>query len=306
MYTKDITGIIQKWQNYLALQQNYSEHTISAYCHDLKNFLGFIKDYKGTLSFDEIKKIDITLLRSWLSQRKNDKYIAASNARALSTVKNFYKFLEKTEEVKCHAIFLVRTPKISKSLPKALSKDQAMDAITHMEKPGEHLWIDLRNKALLTLLYATGLRISESLSITRNHLKNQDFIQILGKGGKERVIPWIDFAKNAILEYLKIVPYEINDHEPIFRGLRGKALKASVFNKELIVLRRYYGLPEHLSAHSFRHSFATHLLESGADLRSIQELLGHSSLSTTQKYTKINTSYLMNVYDNAHPIFKKE
>ena len=162
-------------------------------------------------------------------------------------------------------------------------------------------WIDLRNKSLLTLIYASGLRISEALSITKNHVNQCEYIKITGKGNKERLVPWIEEARKLILEYLKELPYEIDENEPIFRSKTGKILHRSNFNSELVKLRRIYGLPEHLSSHSFRHSFATHLLENGADLRSIQDLLGHKSLSTTQRYTKVNLSHLEAVYNKSHP-----
>ncbi|CAF2948096.1 unnamed protein product [Rotaria sp. Silwood2] len=147
-----------------------------------------------------------------------------------------------------------------------------------------------------------GLRISEALSITKTHFQDLDFLKIIGKGKKERLIPWLPVSRILIEQYLNKLPYNINDTEPIFRGQLGKKLQPAVFNRELIKLRRIYGLPEHLSAHSFRHSFASHLLENGADMRSIQELLGHNSLSSTQRYTKISLQHLENVYNIAHPI----
>lgn len=166
--------------------------------------------------------------------------------------------------------------------------------------------MELRNKALLILIYASGLRISEALSITKIHLQNLDFIKVVGEGNKERVIPWLPIVRSLIEEYLKLLPYDLNDQEPIFRGKQGKKLQPPVFNRELIKLRRFYGLPEYLTAHSFRHSFASHLLENGADLRSIQELLGHKSLSTTQSYTKTNIKHLEAVYNVSHPIKKEK
>lgn len=177
-------------------------------------------------------------------------------------------------------------------------------SLDHIEEYGNSQWIEVRNKALLVLIYASGLRISEALSITKLHLQNLEFIKIMGKGSKERVIPWLTIARNLITEYLEKLPYELKDDEPIFRGKQGKKLQPPVFNRELIKLKRFYGLPEHLSAHSFRHSFASHLLENGADLRSIQELLGHKSLSTTQSYTKTSIKHLEMAYVTAHPIKK--
>lgn len=307
IYSEEIVSVIQQWKQYLALQRNYSKHTCMSYAHDLKHFFDFMSIYNSApVTLTAIKQADIRLVRSWLAKRSQDNYIAASNSRALSAVKNFFKFLEKNYKLNCHPIYAIKNPKKAKRLPKALSKNETNQAIEHITEFSNITWIELRNKALLILIYSSGLRISESLSITNKHLKNLEFIKIIGKGNKERVVPWVPLAKKLIDQYLSILPYVIREDEPIFRGKQGKPLQAAVFNKELIALRRLYGLPEHLTAHAFRHSFATHLLENGADLRTIQELLGHKSLSTTQAYTKVNRKHLENVYDKAHPISKNK
>ena len=298
----EIVKIVNEWQHYLGVQRNYSNHTLQSYLNDLNHFLSFItKYYSKDVSLKIIESIDIRFMRSWLSARHRDSYSAVSNARALSSVKNFYKYLEKKHDINCHTIFTVHSPKKPKNLPKALSKEEAQISLKNIEMLGDEEWMHLRNKALLTLIYASGLRISEALSITKKHLENHEFIKILGKGHKERLIPWINEVRLLIEQYITTLPYSIDSDEPIFRGKRGAPLQRAVFNRELIQLRRMLGLPEHLSSHAFRHSFATHLLENGADLRSIQDLLGHQSLSTTQRYTKINQSHLESVYDKAHP-----
>ncbi|WP_341791948.1 tyrosine recombinase XerC [Rickettsia endosymbiont of Gonocerus acuteangulatus] len=297
--------LIIKWQKYLSLQKNYSNHTLISYNNDLKHFLEFINYYNSDIvTMDYIKAADIRLMRSWLAKRKCDNFVTSSIARGLSAIKNFYKFLEKTAELHNHVVFSIKSPKKSKLLTKALSEEEVNISLDHIEEYGNSRWIEVRNKALLVLIYASGLRISEALSITKLHLQNLEFIKIMGKGGKERVIPWLAIARNLITEYLEKLPYELKDDEPIFRGKQGKKLQPPVFNRELIKLKRFYGLPEHLSAHSFRHSFASHLLENGADLRSIQELLGHKSLSTTQSYTKTSIKHLETAYVTAHPIKK--
>ena len=307
MQNTELIELVAKWQKYLKLQRNYSNHTLLSYKNDLDNFFNFIRSYdSASLSVSGIGKVDIRLIRSWLAKRQQDKYGASSNSRSLSAVKNFYRYLEKTLGISCHAIFSVKNPKKAKTLPKSLTQDDSKISIDHIDVFANLEWIELRNKALLILIYASGLRISEVLSITKTHLQNLDFIKITGKGGRERLIPWIPIAREYITEYLSKLPYDIGELDPIFRGQYGKKLQPAVFNRELIKLRRFYGLPEHLTAHSFRHSFATHLLENGADLRSIQELLGHKNLSTTQCYTKINQKHLENAYNNAHPISKTE
>jgi len=304
MYTRqpELIRIINEWQDYLNVQRNYSEHTLASYSNDLNHFLNFITQYlEQDTSLKIIASVDIRLMRSWLSERHRNNYSATSNARALSSIKSFYRYLEKKHDINCHAIFTVRSPKKPKSLPKALSKEEAQISLKNIELLGDEEWLHTRNKALLTLIYASGLRISEALSVTKKHLENKEFIKITGKGNKERLIPWIDNVRILIEKYITQLPYSINRDEPIFRGKRGGILQRSVFNKELIQLRRMLGLPEYLSSHAFRHSFATHLLENGANLRSIQDLLGHQSLSTTQRYTKINQSHLESVYNKAHP-----
>lgn len=303
----ELRGIILQWLEYLSKQKNYTNNTISSYQNDISNFINFIGKYQAldVITFDIIKSIDIRLIRSWLSERRQKDYGADSNARALSSIKNFYRYLEKNFNVVCHALYIVRSPKKAKNLPKSLTKGETIQAIGNIEMLGDEEWIHVRNKALLTLIYAGGLRISEALSLTRNHLKNHEFLKILGKGNKERVIPWIESSRLLIEKYLQIIPFAVENDEPVFRGKRGKALQRAVFSKELINLRRMLGLPEFLSAHAFRHSFAAHLLENGADLRSIQDLLGHQSLSTTQRYTQINKSHLESVYEASHPAAKK-
>lgn len=298
----DIIKIIQDWQSYLSVQRNYSPNTLLSYHNDLEHFLNFINKYlEEHISLKTLESIDLRLMRSWLSDRHQNHYNAASNARALSSVKNFYKYLEKKHNINCHAIFTVKSPKKPSILPKALSKEEAQISIKNIELLGDEEWLHLRNKALLTLIYASGMRISEALSITKNHLKNHEFIKITGKGNKERFIPWIEESRLLIERYVSKLPYTIDDHETIFRGKRGAPLRRPVFNRELIQLRRSLGLPEHLSSHSFRHSFATHLLENGANLRSIQDLLGHKSLSSTQRYTKMNQKHLESIYNKTHP-----
>jgi len=302
MISSEIQSIVKEWQAYLELQKNYSKNTKAAYLNDLKAYFTFISNYsEKSVNLKSISLVDIRLIRSWLSDRRFADYTASSTARALSSVKSFYKYLEKTRNIVCHSIYAVSSPKKAKTLPKALSKEDTLFSLDKLASLSETRWIDLRNRSLLTLIYASGLRISEALSLTKQHIKETEYIKVIGKGNKERLVPWINNAKKLILEYLEELPYAIGENEPIFRTKTGKVLHRCNFNSELVKLRRIYGLPEHLSSHSFRHSFATHLLENGADLRSIQELLGHKSLSTTQRYTKVNLTHLESVYNKSHP-----
>ncbi len=310
IWAEEVTTLVDKWVKYLKLQKNYSEHTIIAYNNDLGHFFNFIYHYNSEIvTINFIRQVDIRLIRSWLAKRQQSNYIATSNSRSLSAIKNFYSYLEKTNNITCHAVFSVKNPKKAKILPKSLSQDDAKFSIEHIkactkDDGSNSEWIELRDKAILVLIYATGLRISEALSINKSHLQNLDYIKIIGKGNKERQVPWMPVARDLVEQYLSKLPYNIGEKDPIFKGEFGKKLQAPVFNRQLIKLRRLYGLPEYLSAHSFRHSFATHLLENGADLRAIQELLGHKNLSTTQHYTKVNLKHLENVYDNSYQKMK--
>jgi len=302
MFNSEIQELVNRWQAYLKLQKNYSKNTRESYLNDLKAYFIFIQKYtEESVSIKSISSVDIRMLRSWLSERRFFEYAATSSARALSSIRNFYNYIEKTHKIVCHSIHSVSSPKKPKSLLKALSKEDTLLSLDKIDSLDEVKWIDLRNKSLLTLIYASGLRISEALSITKEHVNKCEYIKIIGKGNKERLIPWIEDVRKLILEYLKELPYEIGENEPIFRSKMGKILLRNNFNTELVKLRRIYGLPEHLTSHSFRHSFATHLLENGADLRSIQDLLGHKSLSTTQRYTKVNLKHLETVYNKSHP-----
>lgn len=306
MIDSAVTKILTSWQNYLQVQKNFSNHTVISYTNDVNYFLEFMSQFNaGSVKLEDIAAINIRFVRSWLAKRSKENFSTASNARALSGVKSFYKFLERSENINSHIIFSIKTPKTAKTLPRALSEPELCVSMDHIQEFGNIKWVELRNKALLILIYASGLRISEALSLSLSHLNNKEYIKITGKGSRERLIPWIESARVSIHQYIKVLPYVLTDYEPMFKGAQGKTLKAPVFNRELAKLRKFYGLPEHLSCHAFRHSFATHLLENGADLRSIQELLGHQSLSSTQRYTKINLKHLENIYDAAHPSSSK-
>ncbi len=300
-------NVISNWKSYLTNQRQFSENTLYAYCNDIENFLSFLSSYLDqTINLDIISKIDAQTIRSWLSYRVQNNYSIRSNSRALSALKNLYNYLEKNHGVNCHVLYIIKSPKKPRLLPKALPEDDVMLSIDYIGQGGEGEsvpgeWVMLRNKALLTLIYATGMRISEALSITQEHVINSEYIKIKGKGDKERLIPWIESSRQLVLKYLEALPFDLKKSSPIFRGMKGGVLQRAVFNKVLIQLRRQLGLPEHLTSHAFRHSFATALLESGSDLRVVQDLLGHKSLSTTQIYTKINSKRLIDVYQKSHP-----
>lgn len=295
--------LVSQWLLYLEQERGYSDHTTSSYHNDLKNYMEFLQKFNAdSVDLSSLASADLRLIRSWLADRRLQNYNPSSSARALSAVKSFYRFLHYLGLCTNNLVLSSRSPKKNSHLPKALSFKETMLSVENIENFAKSSWLSLRDKALLALIYASGLRISEALSITLDHL-NSDDIRIMGKGGAERIVPWIPYAKSLAQEYVKSVPYDVTSG-PIFLGEKGRPFKPSVFRKQLVVLRRSLGLPEHLTPHSFRHSFATHLLENGADLRSIQELLGHKSLSTTQRYTKVNIKHLSDVYKSSHPMSK--
>jgi integrase/recombinase XerC len=294
---------IEKWLEYLRHEKGYSNHTIASYNHDIIEYINFLISYNGSKpSFDEVTRIDLQTLRSYLSRRKIKNFSNSSSSRSLSGIRNFYRFIYQITNISNDAIINIKSPKKVQNIPKALSFSEVMSAINNLGT--EEGWLGIRNKALLMLLYGTGMRISEALSIRKKDIGG-DYIVIKGKGSKERMIPWIEEAKNLVGQYLESLPFDVENEEPIFRGEKGGILSTGVFSRKLINLRRSLGLPEHMSAHSFRHSYATHLLENGADLRSIQELLGHSDLTSTQRYTKVNLEHLIKSYNKALPAEKE-
>jgi integrase/recombinase XerC len=296
-------GHIEKWQDWLTHQKAMSKHTIIAYEIDLRHFLAFVGKHVGEeVSAAHLENLSLRDFRSWLSTRYNEEFTATSNARALSVIRNFFRYLEKYGVLVNSAASHVRTPKLPKALPKALPESQAISSLDNVGALHKEDWVRLRDVALLTLIYGCGLRISEALALTSNDIPGQaSAITLKGKGNKERMVPVIPQIHMAIAEYKKACPYNLAKNEPLFRGTRGKPLNPAIFQKEIRLLRGSLGLPDSATPHAFRHSFATHLLASGGDLRTIQELLGHTDLSTTQRYTKVDHERLMSVYQKAHP-----
>lgn len=298
-----VLGAISQWEGWLSDIKHYSKYTIISYKNDLNNFFMFIsKHLGGSVGFSELSGLEIKDIRAWLASRAMEKkYEASSNARALSTIKSFFRYLEKQGKVKNPAIFSIRTPKIKKSLPRALSEEQAKTAVGGILEQNSDGWIGSRDMALLLLIYGCGLRIGEALSLKYGDLGDNDSFVVTGKGNKQRKLPILPIIKKAIAEYVDCCPYGFENDSSLFIGERGKELNPAVFQRQLRILRNSLNLPDSTTPHAFRHSFATHLLSAGGDLRSIQELLGHASLSTTQRYTSVDKDRLLSAYKNAHP-----
>ena len=306
MVKYSLKEIINHWISYLEHEISYAKNTILSYENDLQNFVQFLNSYYNkNIELIDIENINIRTIRAWLAKRKIAKFSNSSTLRSLSSIKNFYKFLYLQTGKMNNIIFSISGPKKPESVPKALSEEDTENAIDNINNFSKESWLGKRDIAILMLIYSAGLRISEILSVTKKHLES-DNIKITGKGGVDRILPWIDSVKLSILDYLSELPYHIEDNVPIFLGRNGKKLQPAVFRRQLMKLRRAFGLPESTTPHTFRHNFATHLLENGANLRSIQELLGHKNLSTTQNYTKVNFQHLYSTYLSSHPFAKSK
>ena len=294
---------VVSWLEWLENNKAYSEHKLSSYEIDIRHFFAFFSQHIGSeLSIEALASLQLRDFRSWLAARHGEQFNNSSTARALSVVRNFFRYLQKQEKCENSAVFHVRTPKLAKSLPKALPEEQAIASLDAVGAEHKEQWAQFRDVALLTLIYGCGLRISEALSLTPADLKNNAAAVIVrGKGNKERIVPVLPQIYEAIEQYKKHCPHVLAADEPLFRGVRGGSLRPEIFQKEIRMLRTNLGLPDSATPHAFRHSFATHLLAGGGDLRTIQELLGHADLSTTQRYTKVDHERLISVYGKAHP-----
>ena len=295
---------IAAWQNWLRHERRAAENTIISYENDLKGFLLFLSEHLGYLpGLSDLAVLTSLDFRSYLAGRNVDGLSRSSTARAVSTLRGFFRFLERCNLAENTAIHALRPQKIPRSIPKALSAEDALETVREVEKLSEETWVGKRDKAFLFLLYGCGLRIGEAIGLNRGHVDgaDADMIRVIGKGGKERIVPVLPAVQEAIADYLAICPYNLKAEGPLFVGVRGARLNPGVAQKQVRMVRKLLRLPETATPHAFRHSFATHLLAGGGDLRTIQELLGHASLSTTQRYTDVNAAQLQSVYANAHP-----
>jgi integrase/recombinase XerC len=240
-------------------------------------------------------------MRGWMAHERDRGLSARSLARALSAVKNFVTWMAEKNDFDPTAVLMIRAPRFSAKLPRPLEENAAKSVLETVELQSSTPWVALRDQAVITLLYGCGLRISEALGLTGRALPLGETIRIIGKGKKERLVPVIPAARDAVTAYAKVCPFEIEADDPIFRGVRGGVLNPRHIQKVMEQARMQLGLPASATPHAMRHSFATHLLNAGGDLRAIQELLGHASLSTTQAYTAVDTARLMEVYETAHP-----
>jgi integrase/recombinase XerC len=294
---------ILAWSSHLRAERRARPKTIEAYLRDLDQFVSFLTGHLGqVVSLGALEKLEPSDFRAFLASRRNDGAGSRTLARQLSALRSFFRFAERRGLLSNPAIAVLRTPKTAHSVPKPLTPSAARaviaaDALAHEETPA---WVIARDAAVLTLLYGCGLRISEALGLTPAEAE-RDPLVITGKGGKTRIVPVLPAARKAIGRYVSLCPMPLPPGKPLFRGVRGGPLNARNIQVLIERLRGALGLPDTATPHALRHSFATHLLSGGADLRIIQELLGHASLSTTQVYTEVNTAHLLEQYAKAHP-----
>jgi integrase/recombinase XerC len=277
--------------------------TVEAYSRDVEQFLKFLTIHLGgPPGLAELAEMRIADLRAFMASRRNDGAGSRTLARGLAGIRSFVRFLEREGHLNTAVFAAVRPPRSGRSLPRPLPAPAARDVVARDQALDEKPWIAARNTAVLALLYGSGLRISEALGLCRGDApRGGEALRIIGKGGKERVVPVLPVVAEAIAEYLRLCPYRPGPEAPLFFGARGDRLRARIVQRAMAKLRGALGLPDSATPHALRHSFATHLLAAGGDLRMIQELLGHASLSTTQVYTEVDTTRLLAAYAKAHP-----
>ena len=293
-----------QWVAHLRDERRFAANSVEAYERDAGAFLDFLRDHLGGAPSDkDLADLEPRDLRAYLAHRRQgpDALSDRSVSRALAAIRGFYRYLERRHGLKNARLALVRGPKLRRTLPRPVSEAAARDLIAQARASAPQDWIGARDGALVTLLYASGLRISEALSLTGADRPLADTLRITGKGGKQRLVPMLAAARDAIERYATLCPYALTKADPLFRGVRGGALSPRDAQALMERLRARLGLPSSATPHALRHSFATHLLANGGDLRAIQELLGHESLSTTQTYASVETQKILQSYRAAHP-----
>jgi len=303
--TPDVMAEVMRWLAHLGSERRMSGKTVEAYERDVRQFLTFMSEHLGGApSLRELAKLTPQDVRAFMAARRAEGTGGRSLMRSLAGIRSFARFLERNGKGKVGALAAVRAPKVPKTLPKPLAIASAQRIADADLRAGEdrETWILARDAAVLALLYGSGLRISEALGLKRGDFPGQgDAITVTGKGNKQRMVPLLPQVAQLIAGYVKLCPYGLPEEGPLFVGARGGPLSPRIAQLVMERLRGMLGLPDSATPHALRHSFATHLLARGGDLRAIQELLGHASLSTTQIYTAVDTERLLEVYRSAHP-----
>ena len=298
----DLAPIPGQWRTWLAVERQLAAHTVIAYGHDLASFLDFLVRHLGMVpGCAELAALQVRDFRAWLADRRNHGLEPASIARELSAIRTFYRYLELRHDISNPAVRGVRTPKHSPPLPRAPGTAETRDLIAHAGRVAREPWVAARDTALFTLLYGCGLRIGEALALDVADVPEGETMLVRGKGGKERLVPLLPVVRDAVAAYRDLCPWHTGRGGPLFVGLRGRRLQPAVVQRTMKAARMALGLPASATPHALRHAFATHVLAGGGDLRAIQELLGHASLSTTQRYTHVDARRLIDVHRRAHP-----
>ncbi|MCA3438632.1 MAG: tyrosine recombinase XerC [Rhodobacter sp.] len=293
---------LAQWLTHIRALDGAAARTVTAYGADVARYMDFLARHHGAAAgTGALLTVPQADLRAWMAHERARGLGPRSLARALSAVKGFTGWLAEREGIDATAVLSARGPKYRRSLPRPLSEDGARDMISRVETQAREDWIAARDAAVVTLLYGCGLRISEATGLTGAASPLPEVLRITGKGGKTRLVPVIPAARAAVARYAALVPFDLAPAGPLFRGARGGALNPRLIARAMESARLQLGLPATATPHAMRHSFATHLLSAGGDLRTIQQLLGHASLSTTQAYTAVDAARIMEVYEKAHP-----
>ena len=299
-----VPDAVTAWLEHLRNERRARPRTLTAYRSCVSAYLHFLQSHRGeVICVAALGAVSPTELRAYMASRRAGAHAlsARSLSQALSAIRSFHGYLDRRLAIPNGAIALVRGPRAKPGAPRPVSEAQARALIGCAGEDDGHPWTGVRDQAVLTLLWGCGLRISEALALRRKDAPLPDSLRVAGKGGKTRLVPVLGPVRDAVDAYLAVLPFELSSEEALFRGVRGGALGARQIQDLVHRLRGRLGLPERATPHAFRHAFATHLLGAGADLRSIQELLGHASLSTTQRYTAVDAAGLLSAYAKAHP-----
>jgi len=300
----EVNKEIARWLGYLAAERRMSAKTLEAYRRDVGQFLGFLAEHLGGApTLKQLAKLTPADIRAFMAARRSDGVGNRSLMRVLAGIRSFARFLERNGKGKVAALTAVRSPKLPRALPKPLAVSAATQITDTSLRKGETRppWVTARDAAVLALLYGSGLRISEALGLKRKDATGADALTVTGKGNKARMVPVLPQVSKLIADYIALCPHDLPPDGPLFVGARGGPLSPRIVQLAMEWLRGALGLPDSATPHALRHSFATHLLSRGGDLRAIQELLGHASLSTTQIYTAVDSERLLEVYASAHP-----
>ena len=290
--------LVEAWRQHLALDRRRSTHTVRAYMATAERLIAFLTEHRGeAVTAAGLATVDQADLRAFLSVRRMDGIGNGSAARELSAIRGFLQFTGGDDA----RVPLLKGPKVKRGLPRPISPDEALALAGEIAETAREGWIGARDWAVLLLLYGAGLRIGEAMGLMGDVLPLGDTLRVTGKRGKTRIVPLLPQVRAAIEAYVAACPYPMARDETLFRGARGGPLSAAIIRRAVQGARGRLGLSDRTTPHALRHSFATHLLGRGADLRSLQELLGHASLSSTQIYTQVDAAHLLDVYRNAHP-----